>query len=47
MRAKVEESLAMVRTNPQLEIVVCSGLQPESLGAALRGQPVGTRIHAD
>ena len=47
MRAKVEESLAMVRTNPELEIVICSGLQPESLGAALAGQRVGTLIRND
>jgi isopentenyl phosphate kinase len=47
MRAKVEESLAMVRTNPGLEVVICSGLQPESLGEALLGGRVGTVIHAD
>ena len=47
MRAKVEESLAMVRTNPELEIVICSGLLPESLGAALAGQRVGTLIRDD
>jgi isopentenyl phosphate kinase len=47
MRAKVEESLAMVRTNPGLKIVICSGLQPESLGAALRGEQVGTLLHDD
>ncbi len=47
MRAKVEESLAMVRTNPHLEIVICSGLLPESLGAALAGRRVGTLIRSD
>ena len=47
MRAKVEESLAMVRTNPRLEIVICSGLLPESLGAALAGRRVGTLIRSD
>lgn len=47
MRAKVEESLAMVRTNPRLEIVICSGLLPESLGAALSGERVGTLIRSD
>lgn len=47
MRAKVEESLEMVRTNPRLEIVICSGLLPESLGAALAGGRVGTLIRSD
>lgn len=47
MRAKVEESLAMVRTNPRLEIVICSGLLPESLGSALAGGRVGTLIRSD
>ena len=47
MRAEVEESLAMVRTDPDLEIVICSGLQPGSLGAALAGQRVGTLIRSD
>ncbi len=44
MRAKVEQSLAMVRTNPGLEIVICSGLRPGLLAAALRGEHVGTLI---
>ena len=44
MRAKVEQSVAMVRSQPGLEIVVCSGLQPEILVAALCGEAVGTRI---
>jgi isopentenyl phosphate kinase len=47
MRAKVEESLAMVRTIRGLEIVICSGLQPGSLVAALAGEHVGTLIRAD
>ncbi len=47
MRAKVEESLAMVRTIQGLQIVICSGLQPGSLGAALDGENVGTLIRAD
>lgn len=46
MRAKVEESLAMVRTDPGLEIVLCSGLQKGTLSAALAGERVGTRIAA-
>lgn len=46
MAAKVEQSLAMVKANQGLEIVVCSGLQPGALRAALAGEPVGTRIHA-
>jgi isopentenyl phosphate kinase len=46
MRAKVEQALAMVRTNPGLEIVICSGLQPGSLAAALAGERVGTLIQA-
>lgn len=44
MRAKVEHSLAMVRTHPGLEIVICSGLQPGALTAALAGEHVGTLI---
>jgi isopentenyl phosphate kinase len=47
MRAKVEESLAMVQNTRGLEIIICSGLQPESLGAALRGEQVGSLIHDD
>jgi isopentenyl phosphate kinase len=47
MRAKVEESLAMVRTIRGLQIVICSGLQPGNLGAALDGRHVGTLIRAD
>lgn len=46
MRAKVEQALAMVQANPGLEIVICSGLQPGSLAAALAGEDVGTRICA-
>ena len=46
MRAKVEQSLAMVQTHPQLEIVVCSGLQRGALAAALTGAHVGTLIRA-
>lgn len=46
MRAKVEESLAMVQAEPQLEIVICSGMQRGSLAAALAGERVGTLIHA-
>jgi isopentenyl phosphate kinase len=46
MRAKVEQSLAMVQANPGLEIVICSGLQSGALTAALAGAPVGTRILA-
>jgi isopentenyl phosphate kinase len=44
MRAKVEQALAMVRTNPGLEIVICSGLRKGALAAALAGQRVGTLI---
>lgn len=44
MRAKVEQALAMVRSHPGLEIVVCSGLDGASLAAALAGEPAGTRI---
>lgn len=46
MRAKVEHSLQMVRANPGLEIVVCSGMRPGDLRAALDGAAVGTVIHA-
>ncbi len=44
MRAKVEQSLAMVRSHPDLAVVVCSGLDPASLVAAICGEAVGTRI---
>jgi isopentenyl phosphate kinase len=44
MRAKVEQSLAMVRSHPGLTIVVCSGLDATSLGAAICGSAAGTRI---
>jgi isopentenyl phosphate kinase len=46
MRAKVEQSLAMVRNNPGLEIVVCSALPAGALAAALAGERVGTLICA-
>ncbi len=45
MRAKVEQSMAMVSRDPHLEIVVCSGLDPSVLELALRGARVGTVIH--
>lgn len=44
MRAKVEQSLQMIRSNPGLEVVVCSGLQPGSLLHALCGEVAGTVI---
>ena len=44
MRAKVQQSLAMVELHPALEIVVCSGLEVGHVQAALGGAPVGTRI---
>jgi isopentenyl phosphate kinase len=44
MRAKVEQALAMVRSIPGLTVVVCSGLAPASLVAAICGAPAGTRI---
>jgi isopentenyl phosphate kinase len=47
MRAKVQQAVTMVQANPALEIVICSGLQPGSLAAALAGEAVGTRICAD
>lgn len=44
MRAKVQQSLAMVARQPGLEIIVCSGLETGHVQAALAGAPVGTRI---
>lgn len=44
MRAKVEQSLQMIGSNPNLTIVVCSGLEPGALLAALCGEPVGTTL---
>ncbi|HAJ34094.1 MAG TPA: uridylate kinase [Chloroflexi bacterium] len=46
MRAKVQQSLAMVERQPGLEIIVCSGLEAGHVQAALAGAPVGTRIVA-
>lgn len=46
MRAKVAQSLAMVRRAPGLDIIVCSGLAPGHVRSALGGAQVGTRIHA-
>lgn len=46
MRAKLEQSLALVERQPGLEIVICSGLAVDSLRAALAGQQAGTLIHA-
>ncbi|MBK8049424.1 MAG: uridylate kinase [Anaerolineales bacterium] len=44
MRAKVEQALAMTRRNPGTEVVVCSGLDPNTLLAALSGADVGTVV---
>lgn len=48
MAAKVRQSLALVERIPGLEILVCSGLEPGALRAALLGrEPLpGTRIQA-
>lgn len=46
MRAKVQQALAMVEQRPEMEIVVCSGLEAGHVQAALCGAPVGTRIIA-
>jgi isopentenyl phosphate kinase len=47
MAAKVSESLAMIRLNPGLKVVVCSGLIPGHLEASLSGKRrPGTWIHA-
>lgn len=46
MRAKVQQAVSMVQANRELEIIICSGLQPGSLAAALAGEPAGTRICA-
>lgn len=46
MRAKVEQSLQMIRSHPELEVVVCSGLQPGSLLGALCGESTGTVIRS-
>lgn len=46
MRAKVQQALDMVERHPDLEVVVCSGLEAGYVQAALRGAPVGTRIVA-
>lgn len=44
MRAKVQQSLAMVSRHPGMEIVVCSGMEAAHVRRALTGAPVGTRI---
>ncbi|HHY58899.1 MAG TPA: uridylate kinase [Chloroflexi bacterium] len=46
MRAKVQQALGMVERHPQLEIVVCSGLEAGHVQAALSGAAAGTRIVA-
>ncbi len=46
MRAKVLQALAMVRRNPGLQVVVCSGMLAGHVRSALAGQAVGTRIYA-
>jgi isopentenyl phosphate kinase len=46
MRAKVQQSLAMVRRHPGMEIVVCSGMEAVHVRRALTGAAVGTRIYA-
>lgn len=45
MRAKVLQSLEMVRRHPAMEIVVCSGIEAGHVQAALTGATVGTRLH--
>jgi len=47
MRAKVQQAVAMVQANPGLEIIICSGLRPGALAAALAGERAGTLICAD
>lgn len=44
MRAKVVQTLAMVRRHPTLEVILCSGMIPGRVGGALAGQEAGTRI---
>lgn len=48
MAAKVQQALTLVERVPGLEIVICSGLEPGAVGAALLGrEPLpGTRIVA-
>ncbi len=48
MGAKVQQALALVQRFPQLEVVLCSGLEAGAVAAALLGLPRagGTRIHA-
>lgn len=47
MSAKVQQALALVQRFPQLEVVLCSGLEPGAVAAALLGvaRTGGTRIH--
>lgn len=46
MHAKVMQSLSMVSRHPGMEIIVCSGIEPTHVRAALAGEMVGTRIYA-
>ncbi len=44
MIAKVESMLGLIRENPQLEVVIFSGRQPNRVREALLGASPGTRI---
>jgi isopentenyl phosphate kinase len=44
MKAKVKQMLDLVKSLPGLEAVIFSGEQEGNLDAALRGDPLGTRV---
>jgi isopentenyl phosphate kinase len=46
MASKIDRALAMISICPDMEVIICSGLVPGNLMAALTrpGCPVGTRI---
>jgi isopentenyl phosphate kinase len=48
MAAKVEQALRLVRLVPQLDVIICSGLEPGHVRRALLEPPgqVGTHLHA-
>jgi isopentenyl phosphate kinase len=46
MAAKVQQSLALVKEIPNLEVLIFSGLKAGNLSAALRGAGLGTLVRA-
>jgi isopentenyl phosphate kinase len=45
MATKVQQCLQMIAQNPQLEMFIFSGEEPEAVQRALSGEKLGTWLH--